>query len=66
MKKRRKKRDYYTLDGELLDNFLEHIEKNNLNKSKLIQSLIEEYMMGLVKKHPDLKPTNYNGPEQKA
>jgi hypothetical protein len=44
MKKRRKKRDYYTLDGELLDNFLEHIEENNLNKSKLIETLIQEYM----------------------
>jgi hypothetical protein len=50
MKKRRKKRDYYTLDGELLDNFLEHIEENNLNKSKLIQSLIEEYMKGVGEK----------------
>jgi len=44
MKKARKSRDFYTLNKELLDRFLKHIEENNLNKSKLIETLIEEYM----------------------
>jgi metal-responsive CopG/Arc/MetJ family transcriptional regulator len=44
MKKERKSRDFYTLNKELLDRFLKHIEDNNLNKSKLIETLIEEYM----------------------
>ena len=44
MKKERKSRDFYTLNKELLDRFLKHIEDNNLNKSKLIETLIDEYM----------------------
>lgn len=44
MKKVRKTRDYYTLNQELYELFLEHINRNNLNKSKLIEALIENYM----------------------
>lgn len=44
MKKERKSRDFYTLNKELYDEFLKHIEDNNLNKSKLIETLIENYM----------------------
>lgn len=44
MKKERKVRDYYTLNKELYEKFLEHIENNNLNKSKLVEKLIKEYL----------------------
>lgn len=44
MKKLRKTRDYYTLNPDLYNRFLKHIEENNLNKSKLIETLIDEYM----------------------
>ena len=44
MKKERKSRDFYTLNKELYDEFLKHIEENNLNKSKLIETLIAEYL----------------------
>lgn len=44
MNKKRKERDYYTLDKELYVRFLKHIEDNNINKSKLIEKLIEEYL----------------------
>lgn len=50
MKKERKSRDFYTLNKELYDEFLKHIEENNLNKSKLIETLIEEYMKKVIKK----------------
>jgi hypothetical protein len=49
MKKERKSRDFYTLNKELLDEFLKHIEEKNLNKSKLIENLISEYMNKLIK-----------------
>lgn len=44
MKKERKTRDFYTLNKELYNEFLKHIEDNNLNKSKLIENLIEEFL----------------------
>jgi hypothetical protein len=44
MKKEQKSRDFYTIDAKLYEKFLNHIEANSLNKSKLIESLIEEYM----------------------
>ncbi len=50
MKKERRSRDFYTLDKELYNEFLKHIEDNNLNKSKLIETLIEEYMKKVSKK----------------
>lgn len=43
MKVRRVK-DFYTLNPDLYNEFLKHIEENNLNKSKLIETLIEDYM----------------------
>jgi hypothetical protein len=43
MKKRRDK-EYFTLSPDIREEFLKHIEDNNLNKSKLIETLIEEYM----------------------
>jgi hypothetical protein len=43
MKKRRDK-EYFTLSPEVRKEFLKHIEENNLNKSKLIETLIEEYL----------------------
>lgn len=44
MKKVRKVRDFYTLDPELYKIFLNHIEIKNLDKSKLLESLVREYM----------------------
>jgi len=44
MKKERKVRDFYTLNKDLYNDFLKHIDNNNLNKSKIIEFLIEEYM----------------------
>lgn len=44
MKKVRKVRDFYTLDPELYNTFLIHIDEANLDKSKLIESLIKQYM----------------------
>ena len=44
MKKNKKERDYYTINKELYEVFIEHINKENLNKSKLIESLIEGYL----------------------
>ena len=44
MKKERKSRDFYTLNPNLYVDFLKHIEEKNLNKSKLIETLIDEYM----------------------
>lgn len=44
MKKVKKVRDFYTLTPNLYENFLKYIEERNLNKSKLIETLIKEYM----------------------
>ena len=49
MKKVRRVKDFYTLNPELYDEFLKHIEDNNLNKSKLIETLIEDYMKKVKK-----------------
>jgi len=46
MKKVRKVRDFYTLDPELYKKFIEHIDINNLDKSKLLETFIREYMKG--------------------
>jgi hypothetical protein len=43
MKKRRDK-EYFTLSPDIREEFLKHIEEKNLNKSKLIETLIDEYM----------------------
>jgi hypothetical protein len=50
MTKVRRVKDFYTLNPELYKEFLKHIEENNLNKSKLIETLIEEYMKKVSKK----------------
>lgn len=57
MKKERKSRDFYTLNKELYDEFLKHIEDNNLNKSKLIETLIENYMK-TFNQNDDIKNKN--------
>ena len=49
MKKRRDK-EYFTLSPEIRIEFLKHIDENNLNKSKLIETLIEEYMKKVKEK----------------
>ena len=43
MRKRRDK-EYFTLSPDIREEFLKYIEDNNLNKSKLIETLIDEYM----------------------
>ena len=43
MKKRRDK-EYFTLSPDIREDFLKHIDDNNLNKSKLIETIIVEYM----------------------
>lgn len=50
MKKVRRIKDFYTLNPDLYEEFLKHIDENNLNKSKLIETLIEEYMKKILKK----------------
>lgn len=44
MKKVRRVKDFYTLNPELYNDFLKHIEENSLNKSKLIETFIQDYM----------------------
>lgn len=44
MKKVRRIKDFYTLNPELYNEFIKHIEDKNLNKSKLIENLIQDYM----------------------
>lgn len=55
--KYKKTRDYYTINEELYSMFTKHIEFNNLNKSKLIESLIQEYMKD---KHPTFNVVGYS------
>ena len=50
MKKIRRVKDFYTLNPELYENFLKHIAENNLNKSKLIETIIEKYMIEFKEK----------------
>jgi hypothetical protein len=54
MKKNRKSRDFYTLNKELYEEFIKHIEHNNLNKSKLIETLIEQYMRNALNEQKEL------------
>lgn len=39
-----RQKHYFTLKGEINDNFLKHIEDNLLNKQKLIENLIIQYL----------------------
>jgi hypothetical protein len=52
--KKRKEKEYFTIDGDLRIEFLKYCEEHNLNKSKIIESLIKEYM-GKVKKTKEIK-----------
>ena len=47
MRKERKCRDFYTIDKKIYDLFIKHVEDNNINKSKLIESLIENYIKNI-------------------
>lgn len=44
MSKEKKSRDYYTIESVLYEKFIKHIEEKNLNKSKLIETLIRDYI----------------------
>ena len=37
-------KDYFTLDADVHKDFYEIIENNSLNKSKLLEKLIKEYI----------------------
>jgi len=40
----RRIKDFYTINPDLYSEFINHIEINNLNKSKIIEHLISEYI----------------------
>ena len=40
----RREKEYFTLSADVRILFLKHINDNNINKSKLIENLIEEYL----------------------
>ena len=42
--KNRRDKEYFTLSPEIRKEFLKHIENNSLNKSKLLETLIREYI----------------------
>lgn len=42
--KKRCDKEYFTINPEIRDVFLKHIVDNNLNKSKLIEKLIDDYL----------------------
>jgi len=44
MKNKRKVKVFFTIDPDLYVEFEKHIDKNLLDKSKLIESLIKDYM----------------------
>lgn len=44
MKNKRKVKVFFTMDTEINKSFEKHIEKNLLDKSKLIEFLIKEYL----------------------
>jgi metal-responsive CopG/Arc/MetJ family transcriptional regulator len=43
-KTKRKIKIYFSMDPDLYENFEKHIDQNLLDKSKVIEKLIEEYM----------------------
>lgn len=43
-KKKRRIKVFFTMEEDVNKKFEEYIEKENINKSKLIQFLIEKYM----------------------
>ena len=50
LKNRKKTRMWFTLDEEVFNEFENHITEENLNKSKLLQHLIEAYLKKINKK----------------
>ena len=42
--KKKKTKVYFTMDSELYEKFEKHIDLNILDKSKLIEKLIQEYL----------------------
>ena len=44
MKNKRKVKAFFTIDPDLYEEFENHIDKNLLDKSKLIEFLIKEYL----------------------
>lgn len=47
MKNKRKIKIYFSMDPDMYKVFEEHIDKNLLDKSRVIESLIEEYTKNL-------------------
>jgi hypothetical protein len=43
-KTKRKIKIYFSMDPDLYENFEKHIDENLLDKSKVIEKLIDEYM----------------------
>ena len=50
MKNKRKVKVFFTIDPDLYEQFEKHIDENLLDKSKLIEFLIREYMNNESKK----------------
>ena len=48
-KNKSKEKVYFSIDTDLYRNFIDHIDKNVLGKSKLIEKLIKDYMNDLKK-----------------
>jgi hypothetical protein len=44
MAKVKRAKDYYTLNPELYTRFLNWVAKNNINKSKMVETLINDHM----------------------
>ena len=44
MSKEKKRRDYYTIESILYEKFIKYVEEKNFNKSKLIETLIRDYI----------------------
>lgn len=42
--KKKKKRVYFSIDGELLEKFERYIEENLLSQSAVLEKLVEEFM----------------------
>ena len=42
--KTRRIKDYFTLESNVHEEFYKFIENNNINKSKLIETLIKEFL----------------------
>jgi metal-responsive CopG/Arc/MetJ family transcriptional regulator len=46
--KKKKVRVYFSMDSELYDIFENHIDKNLLDQSKVIEKLVEDYIKTIV------------------